>query len=166
MKKTRSFLSLLLVLTMLCPAALAAEPAGKSAAPVSYSLKVNGQTPDLSDLPRPIYEEDGSVMIPLRKTAEALGLTVAWRADLHAAQVEDSVQSALVQDGSAAADFTGKLTVINLTREETMPAAARIFQGYTYVPASYFEWFFNDVTVSGTAVSVDPIVYYLDNAGT
>ena len=47
----------------------------------AYTLTVNGTEIDLSDLPRAIYESDGHIMIPLRKTADALGYRVEGRGD-------------------------------------------------------------------------------------
>ena len=148
-----------------CLILLAIPALAVSAAPaaVPYSLIVNGKTLDLSDLPRPVYESaSGSVMIPLRKTAEALGLSVQWLGDEQCAFVEDSVQSARVFDGSASVRWTGKLKIIDLTRDTTMTAPALLFKGYTYVPAQLFEEFFNTVSVSNGVVTVEPNVYTID----
>jgi len=127
-----------------------------AAAGAGRSLTVNGKTLDLSDLPRQVWEEDGCVMIPLRRTAEALGCTVSWLPEERCARVEDSIQSVAVRAGSAEAGWVGKLTVINLTRTETMDAKAVILEGTTYVPAKLFEGFFDQVTVGEACVSVMP----------
>jgi hypothetical protein len=163
MKRFAAYLLVLLALPalLLVPAAAAGAPAAAPAAPTT--LVVNGRTLDLQGLPRALYWENSSVMIPLRKTAEALGETVTWDSDLRAARVEDSVQSALLRDRSASVEWTGKLQVINLSRTTDLPAPAVIWSGYTYVPASFFEELFNTVTVSGTTVTVAPIVYTLDD---
>lgn len=55
----------------------------------TYTLTVNGAVIDLSDLPRAIYESDGHIMIPLRKTAEALGCRVEWDAETGNITVDD-----------------------------------------------------------------------------
>ena len=55
----------------------------------AYTLTVNGTEIDLSDLPRAIYESDGHIMLPLRKTAEALGYRVEWDAETGNITVDD-----------------------------------------------------------------------------
>lgn len=61
-------------------------------------------------------------------------------------RVEDSIQWALLRSGAAEADFTGKLTVINLTRELPLPGPVREYRGELYASPAVFEGFFNEVT--------------------
>jgi hypothetical protein len=144
---------------ILCALCLLALTLTALAAPVA--LTVGGKAVDTSGL-RQVYVHNGTVMVPFRKTAQALGYTVSWNGRLHCAQAEDSIQSVRVSDGSAAANWTGKLTVINLTRQTGLAEKAVIVQGVTYVPAALFEGFFNDVTTTGSTVDISPQMAYLD----
>lgn len=130
----------------------------------AYTLTVNGTEIDLSDLPRAIYESDGHIMIPLRKTAEALGYRVEWDAETGNITVDDYIQGAHLHSGTTKAVFTGHLKVIDMSREVENSAETVIYDGYTYVPAEFFEEFFNDVAVDGMNISVSPSMAELDVA--
>ena len=96
-------------------------------------------------------------MIPLRKTAEALGYRVEWDAETGNIIVDDDyIQGALLHSGTAKAVFTGHLKVIDMSREVENSAETVIYDGCTYVPADFFEEFFNDVAVDGMNISVSP----------
>lgn len=83
-----------------------------------YSLTVNGQNIELSDLPVPIYEKDGSVMVPLRKIGEALGYKADWDEKTGDIIIDDEyIQKAVLHDGSENVEFIGRLKVINMSRE-------------------------------------------------
>jgi hypothetical protein len=151
------FFVLAALLALLLPAQAAAVPA-----PAPLTLTVNGQV--VQDLPRPLYKADGCVMVPLRKTAEALGYAVCWNYTLHGAQVDDSVQSALVKDGSRTVAWTGELKIIDLTRETELESAAVVLDGHTYVPARFFEELFNTVEVTDSGVTISPNVYTIDQS--
>ena len=102
----------LLSVTLL-PAAVAAD-AAPAESPAAYTVVVNGKTLDLSGLPVAPYEEDGVVMVPLRKVGEALGYRVDWDAETGAITIDDDyIQGATLFDGSAKAVFTGHLKVID-----------------------------------------------------
>ena len=129
----------------------------------AYTLTVNGAVIDLSDLPRAIYEIDGHIMIPLRKTAEALGYRVEWDAETGNITVDDDyIQGAHLHSGTTKAVFTGHLKVIDMSREVENSAETVIYDGYTYVPAEFFEEFFNYVAVDGMNISVSPSMAELD----
>ena len=102
-------------------------------------------------------------MIPLRKTAEALGYRVEWDAETGNITVDDDyIQGAHLHSGTAKAVFTGHLKVIDMSREVENAVETVIYEGYTYVPADFFEEFFNDVVVDGMSVSVAPETVELD----
>ena len=70
-----------------------------------YSLTVNGQNIELSDLPVPIYEKDGSVMVPLRKIGEALGYKADWDEKTGDIIIDDEyIQKAVLYDGGKCDD--------------------------------------------------------------
>lgn len=157
----KKYLAVLLTLALLAGALVLPAQAVSPA----WTLTVNGKAMDLSALPAPVREENGTVMIPLRLTAEALGLTVTWLPEEKAARVEDSVQSALIRFGSADVAWTGKLKVINLSRDTAMDAPAAVVRGVTYVPARLFEEYFCTVSIGSGTVDVEPIVYTVDQTG-
>lgn len=96
----------------------------------AYTLTVNGAVIDLSDLPRAIYESDGHIMVPLRKTAEALGYRVEWDAETGNITVDDDyIQGAHLHSGTTKAVFTGHLKVIDMSREAENSAETVIYDG-------------------------------------
>lgn len=154
----KKLISLILVAVMAVMSA-----AYLSAADTVYTLTVNGNNIDLSDLPVAIYDNDGHIMIPLRKTAEALGYRVEWDAETGDITVDDDyIQGVVLHSGTAKAGFTGHLRIIDMSRETENSAETVIYDGYTYVPADFFEEFFNDVVVDGTNISVSPSTVELD----
>lgn len=96
----------------------------------AYTLTVNGTDIDLSDLPRAIYESDGHIMIPLRKTAEALRYRVEWDAETGNITVDDNyIQGAHLHSGTTKAVFTGHLNVIDMSRKVENSAETVIYDG-------------------------------------
>ena len=152
-----------LILTYLgaLPCAAAEEAAGAPAntAEAAYTLIVNGKALDTGALPRAPYDDNGVLMVPLRIIAEALGYKVGWDEATGAITVDDEyIQAATLYEGTAEVSFTGHLKVINMTYDWTNDAPAVIHDGYTYVPLSFFERFFNDAAVDGMLISVSPSV--------
>lgn len=151
MKKFFAFLLALSVVFSLSAAAFAAEE------PAAYTLVLSGQTLDLRELPAAPYAEGDTVMVPLRKVAEALGYSVGWDAKTGAITVEDAyTQKAFLYNESAAVVFEGKLQIIDLSRTIENAVPTVIHDGCTYVPAEFFREFFNDVAVDGTVITIAP----------
>lgn len=122
-----------------------------------YSLTVNGQNIELSDLPVPIYEKDGSVMVPLRKIGEALGYKADWDEKTGDIIIDDEyIQKAVLHDGSENVEFIGRLKVINMNREIQNSVPTEIHGGCTYVPLEFFREFFNDASCDGININVEP----------
>ena len=120
----KKFISIILAAAVVLVSAAAVLADG-----TAYTLTVNGTEIDLSDLPRAIYESDGHIMIPLRKTAEALGYRVEWDAETGNITVDDYIQGALLHSGTAKAVFTGHLKVIDMSREVENSAETVIYDG-------------------------------------
>ncbi len=128
-----------------------------------YSLAVNGQDTGLSDLPVPIYEKDGSVMVPLRKIGEALGYKADWDEKTGDIIIDDGyIQKAVLHDGSQNVEFIGRLKVINMSREIQNAVPTEIHEGYTYVPLEFFREFFNDTSFDGANINIEPSKCYID----
>lgn len=119
-----------------------------------YRLIVNGAPVNTENLPYAAYEKEGVIMLPLRIIAEALGYKIDWIPATKDIIMEDSIQKVVLHDGSATAHFTGKLTNINLSGAIELEAAVMVHDGNTYVPASLFELFFNEVNVKDMVISV------------
>ena len=129
----------------------------------SYTLTVSGRELDLSGLPRAPYKEEGVLMVPLRLIGEALGYTVDWDPESGAITVDDDyIQKATLFDGTAAVSFEGHLQVIDMTRPWENDAPTVCYEGCTYVPLTFFETFFNDVSLQNGSISVSPSVAELN----
>ena len=153
-KYLRIILTVLIALT-LCTSAVAAETPQESIA--AYTIIVNDQTLDLSDLPLAPYKEGDTVMVPLRKIGEALGYKVDWDSETGAISIDDEyIQKATLFNGTATVIFEGRLQVINLSRETENSVKTVIHSGYTYVPMEFFEEFFNDVAAEDMTIKIAP----------
>ena len=96
-------------------------------------------------------------MVPLRLIGEALGYTVNWDPESGAITVDDDyIQKATLFDGTAAVSFEGHLQVIDMTHSRENDAPTACYEGCTYVPLTFFETFFNDVSLQGDRISVSP----------
>lgn len=132
--------------------------------PMVRQIIVNGEALDLLDLPVDFYKEGEITMVPLRRIGEALGLTVGWDPETGDITIEDSVQKAALHNGSTEVVFTGKLKIINLSREMECTAPVTILgDGYTYVPLSFFEEFFQDVEENDYSVTINTQMCYIQD---
>ncbi len=150
-----AILIFVLALAVAIPAFASGEREKQEAAPACTVLVgLEEQELELADRP---YEKDGVLMIPLCEVADALGLRVEQDPDTGAVTVDDDyIQSAVVTPGKAAVTFTGRLQVIDMSREVELQAAAAVRSGCVYVPASFFEEFFFDVTIGDGTVTLAP----------
>ena len=121
-------------------------------------VTVNGRPLEAGGRPAAI-EAEGELLVWVDPVARQLGYEVAREGD--ALRVEDSIQWALLRSGAAEADFTGKLTVINLTRELPLPGPVREYRGELYASLAVFEGFFNEVTAGPGELDISPVVYEL-----
>nr|WP_154891221.1 copper amine oxidase N-terminal domain-containing protein [Paenibacillus xylanexedens] len=154
MKKWILFATALCVVTVAGALYASATKASAAASTPEYTLTVNGKEIQTSKTKLMPFEQKGTVLVPLRATAESLGYKVSWIAADKATRVEDSIQSVIVKEGNTLAKFTGKLKVINLTHDVELPVPVQSRKGITYVPASFFEPFFNEVIVKEGNVSI------------
>lgn len=145
------------LLSLSLPALAAEEPMVIAPAPIAYTITVSGTQLDLSGLPKAPYEENGVLMVPLRLIGEALGYQVNWDPETGAITMDDDyIQKATLFDGTADVSFEGHLQVINMTHDWVNDAPTVCYGGCTYVPLTFFETFFNDVSAQEGAVSVSP----------
>ncbi len=81
------------------------------------------------------YTDTGTLMLPLRETAETLGLTVKWIGTDKTVEVADDVTSAKLHTNQNRYETAAKLPV-------ELAAGAENRSGTVYVPCSFFEEFF------------------------
>lgn len=152
MKRILSAFLVIAAVFALCVPGLAAEGTQRT-----YTLTVSGKTIDLEELPVAPYEENGTVMVPLRKVGEALGYKVDWNAETKAITVDDEyIQKATLFEGTATVVFEGRLKIINMSREMENVSATVVHNGYTYVPLDFFREFLNDAEVVGDSITIAP----------
>ncbi len=160
MKKTLSALIALALSLASLPALAEAEAVEETK---SFSLLVNGNELTLDDLPAEPYIEGETVMVPLRKIAEALGYNVTWDYDTQSVTVDDdSIQKATLKNRSREAVFEGHLKVINMSRTIENERETVVRDGYTYVPLAFFREFLNETIVENGVISVSPQMCELD----
>lgn len=151
----KKLLSAVLAAIALISAAVPAFAAEADAQP--YTIVVNEQVLDLSDLPCAPYRKGDTVMVPLRKIGEALGYKVGWDAQTGAITIDDEyIQKATLYHGTAKAVFEGHLQIINMSRESVNSVETIVHSGYTYVPLEFFQEFLNDTAVEGTEITIAP----------
>lgn len=156
MKKLRVGILAAIALIFLSVSVFAAEGSGAETAP-GYTIIAGEQVLDLTDLPQVPYQEGTTIMVPLRKIAEALGYQVGWDPETGAITVEDTyVQKATLFHGTERVVFEGKLQIIDMSREINNAVKTVIHKGYTYVPLEFFDEFFNDTAFDGTTITVSP----------
>jgi antitoxin component YwqK of YwqJK toxin-antitoxin module len=73
--------------------------------------------------------QDGTTLVPYRPIFEAFGLTVAWDANTRTVTGKDDSQQISIQIGSNKAMVNG--------REQSLPAAAQLISGSTFVPLRF-----------------------------
>ena len=155
----KRFLSVLL---SVCCAFALALPALADEAPIdekNYTIQIGleKQELDLSGLPCQPYCEGGTLMVPLRLIAEALGYQVGWEADSGAVTVDDEyIQKATLYNGTAEAVFASHLKAIDMSRTIDNAAPTAIHNGCTYVPLAFFAEFLNDVSEENGVILIAP----------
>lgn len=158
MKKTLTGILAIVTVFLLCIPAFAADTNQKNAV-IVYTIIVNGKSLDIYDLPVAPYDENDTIMVPLRKIGEALGYKVEWNPETKAITIDDNyIQKATLFNGSATVIFEGKLQVINMSREIENAVQTVIYNGHTYVPLEFFQEFFNDTTVEGAIIKIKPSI--------
>lgn len=154
----RYFVAIVIWLAVFAPCtfAFAAETAMQEMTE-SYTIIVNEQMLDFTDLPTAPYKEGDTMMVPLRRIGEALGYQVDWDSETKAATIEDRyIQRATLFDGSAVVVFQGKLQIIDMSREIENALPTVIHDGVVYVPLEFFEEFFNDIKWEDRIVTIAP----------
>ena len=147
----------------LCGSVMVFADCDEETADCPDKVVVNGNEIDAGALPCPSYSEGNTLMIPLRAVAEALGYKVGWNSETGAITVDDEyIQSATLYDGSTKAIFSGRLSVIDMSREIENAQKTTVIDGHTYVPSEFFKEFLNDVITDGKTLKVSPSMAHID----
>lgn len=100
-----------------------------------YKVTVDGAALDLGTLAP--YEQDGRVMLPLRKVAEALGFTVTWNQETQTASVDDGVVKSSVTIG-VDSYYMASSHDIGMSAPQSFGATPILHSDSTYVPTDLF----------------------------
>ena len=137
-------------------AAMLVLPVSAAPAEQACSLTVAGSAVNRSQAPRSMYEkEDGTVMVPLWLTAQALGYTVTWQPEKGGARVENE-QAAMDLAFGVDSYCRYSKTAIGMTAPQHYGWGPEVIQGRTYVPAEMFALLFCDVQTEGGNVAITP----------
>lgn len=148
-------------------AAMMAVPVGAVPMEQEFCLTVNGSLVDLSQAPLASYvQEDGTVMLPLWLTAQALGYTVTWQPEQGGVRVEND-QTAMDLLFGADSYCRYSKTSLGMTAPQHYGWGPEVIQGRTYVPAEMFSLLFctveeadGAVTLTAQAQIPNPMVEY------
>lgn len=123
----------------------------------SYTITVdNDMVIYTSDLPYSAYKEGESVMVPLRKIAEALGYTVEWSSDSGKITVISDSYITELYSGDTATILTDKSLSSQNAQNIELEKAPIIHDGHTYVPLTFFTCFGNTASLNGTSITIMP----------
>ena len=132
---------------MVVPAAEDAEEDTETAAsPVKISYSKSEMT-----------TKDDVTCVPLRETADALGLTLTWDRDSRTATLESDTRAMDLAEGKDLYVSTSTIPgAVGMTSPGTLGVAPYIADdGAMYVPAEAFEWLVGyDVTEDDTTVTI------------
>ena len=116
-------------------------------------VTLDGVCLDLSEAPAAPYQENGQVMLPLWKVAQALGWTVTWLPEENGTRIENEDQVMNLTYGLDRYACASKSS-IGATSPEHYGAAPVVVAGRTYVPASMFQLLSCTVTMEGGTVAL------------
>lgn len=119
---------------------------------VACGVTLDGVCLDLSEAPAAPYQENGQVMLPLWKVAQALGWTVTWLPEENGTRIENEDQVMNLTYGLDRYACASKSS-IGVTSPEHYGAAPVVVAGRTYVPASMFQLLSCTVTMEGGTVA-------------
>ncbi|WP_411342617.1 stalk domain-containing protein [Paenibacillus sp. WLX1005] len=126
----------------------------------AYPLQIDGKTVN-TDHAAPYRTAQGTVMVPLRLTAEALGYQVIWQQSTKDIQVEAPIQHIILYPNSTQMKVKGTLKVIDLSGDYVLDEKLTRKNGVLYAPATLFEPLFNDVTIGKQFVDISPSRSYI-----
>lgn len=111
------------------------EPMVISPAPAPYEVTVDGKTLDFGkDVP---FTDNGVIMVPVRKTAEALGFTVTWDGEHKGVKLDNGEVNTIIYIGTDSY-YMASSTAIGMSAPESLGAAPVLKDSVSYAPAGLF----------------------------
>jgi Copper amine oxidase N-terminal domain len=105
------------------------------------AIDINETPAQLGDLK--IFVQNGNVMIPLRKTAEALGFTITWNENNSTATIDNGDVKTDIQIGFDNY-YKQSSSQIGLTQAKQLGTAPMLIDGITYIPAQMYNLLFSN----------------------
>ena len=132
---------------VLCAALLTAPALAQGV----WAVHVDGKALDLTGAAP--YEENGHVMLPLRRVAEALGFTVTWDQETYSAKLNDGQVGTAVTIGSDAY-FLAAGQPGGVSAPQRFGAAPALVGEVTFVPSELFTLLCGRTVAEGGVVSI------------
>ena len=117
-----------------------------------YKVTVDGAALDLGTLAP--YEQDGRVMLPLRKVAEALGFAVTWNQETQTASVDDGLVKSSVTIG-VDSYYMASSQAIGMSAPQSFGVAPVLHSDSTFVPSDLFTLLCGQSTVKDGVVALE-----------
>lgn len=119
-----------------------------------YSLEINDKLIDLGTTQA--VKMQGTIMVPLRMTAEALGFTVTWDEERRVIHMNNgTMQTDLALGENNYFAYSSK--AIGMTAPQSLGAAPTVMNGFTYVPVDLYNILLTDpnsVQVKDNKISI------------
>ena len=119
-----------------------------------YTLQVNGQDLDLDGTN--IYTKGTTILVPLRKSAEALGFTLTWNPKTKSTELDNGIIKTSITVGSNAYTYTSSKAV-GVSEPMTLGSAPMIIGGNTYIPITLYNILYNDpgtIQITDTSLNI------------
>lgn len=110
------------------------RPPGGQTSSTACRVTLDGVCLDLSEAPAAPYQENGQVMLPLWKVAQALGWTVTWLPEENGTRIENEDQVMNLTYGLDRYACASKSSIGVISPEHYGAAPGGWWQGRTYVP--------------------------------
>ena len=117
-----------------------------------YTLQVNGQDLDLEGTN--IYTKGTTILIPLRKSAEALGFTLTWNPKTKSTELNNGTIKTNITVGSNSYAYTSSKAI---SEPITLGSAPMIIGGNTYIPITLYNILYNDpgtIQITDTSLNI------------
>ncbi len=122
---------------------------------VKYTVSVNNNSLLLGESEIYVSKKGGNIMVPLRKTAEALSFDVEWNKDNKSAKLDNGSINTTVYIGNDSY-YMASSTAIGMSAPTSLGAAPEIINDVAYVPTDLFEILFCTVEYDGNNVYINP----------
>ena len=119
-----------------------------------YTVQVNGQDLDLDGTN--IYTKGTTILVPLRKSAEALGFTLTWNPTTKSTDLDNGTIKTSITVGSNSYAYTSS-KAIGMSAPTTLGSAPMIIGGNTYIPVTLYNILYNDpgsIQITDTSLNI------------